>query len=66
LFKRPSLLAAAVQSALLLAVTACAPAAPSQPAIQAPNQMIVLPGGLEYTDIKVGDGASAAAGQKLT
>jgi peptidylprolyl isomerase len=49
-----------------LAVTACAPAAPSQPTNQVSNKMIALPGGLKYADIKVGDGATAAAGHKVS
>jgi len=66
MFKQPERFVAAVSLAILLAVTACAPTALSQPANRVPNQMIALPGGLKYADIKVGDGATAAAGHKVS
>jgi FKBP-type peptidyl-prolyl cis-trans isomerase len=66
MFKRPDRFMAGAPLAILLAVTACAPAAPSQPTNEVSNQMIALPGGLKYADIKVGDGATAAAGQKIS
>jgi hypothetical protein len=66
MFKQPERFVAAVPLAILLAVTACAPTAPSQPTNRVPNLMIALPGGLKYADIKVGDGATAAAGHKVS
>ena len=66
MFKRPKHFVAAAPLAVLLAVTACAPTAPSQPTNRVPNQMIARPDGLKYADIKVGDGATAAAGHKVS
>jgi hypothetical protein len=66
MFRGPDGFMAAAPLAVLLAVTACVPTAPSQPTNQVPNQMIALPGGLKYADIKVGDGATAAAGHKVS
>src|SRR6266478_2232982 len=40
--------------------------APSQAADGAPGKMSELPSGLKYTDSKVGDGATAAAGHKVS
>ncbi|MGH7114157.1 MAG: FKBP-type peptidyl-prolyl cis-trans isomerase [Stellaceae bacterium] len=40
--------------------------APLRPAIAAQNQVIEMPDGLKYTDIKLGDGATATPGSKVS
>jgi peptidylprolyl isomerase len=50
-------------SALAVAILA---AIAGGPASAAPGQPVTLPDGLKYTDVKVGDGAIAAAGQTVS
>lgn len=51
-------------AAVALAIIAALP--PTAQADQAANQVIEMPDGLKYTDTKVGDGATAAAGDKVS
>jgi FKBP-type peptidyl-prolyl cis-trans isomerase len=49
-----------------VALALIAAAAPTPGAAQAANQVIEMPDGLKYTDTKLGDGAVAAAGDKVS
>jgi FKBP-type peptidyl-prolyl cis-trans isomerase len=51
---------AALALAIIAAVT------PLGPSDAATNQVIEMPNGLKYTDTKIGDGAAAAAGNKVS
>jgi FKBP-type peptidyl-prolyl cis-trans isomerase len=51
-------------TALALAIIAAM--TPVDRAATAANQEIEMPNGLKYTDVKVGDGAAAAAGKKVS
>jgi len=53
-----------VGAAVALAMIAAG--APLGSAVAAPSQVIEMPDGLKYTDTKVGDGAVAAAGDKVS
>ena len=48
------------------ALAMIAASAPLGSAVAAPSQVIEMPDGLKYTDTKVGDGAVAAAGDKVS
>jgi FKBP-type peptidyl-prolyl cis-trans isomerase len=52
-------------AALALAISVAAMSLPGA-AAQAANQVIAMPDGLKYTDTKLGNGATAAAGDKVT
>ena len=51
-------------AAVALAITAAG--AFRGPAVAAPNQVIEMPDGLKYTDNKLGDGAAATPGAKVS
>ena len=50
-------------AAALAIIAACTPAGR---AVAADTQVIEMPNGLKYTDVKVGDGATAKAGNKVS
>ena len=50
-------------AAALAIIAACTPAGR---AVAADTQVIEMPNGLKYTDVKVGDGATANAGNKVS
>ncbi len=49
-----------------VALALIAAAAPSWHAVAATSQVIEMPDGLKYTDDKIGDGAAATAGSKVS